>query len=207
LGIVLALAAALFIASLQSKYIFRMWDYWLQITYEARKIGNRSLGGYFRFIGFGPRFVYWETAFRIFTQAPIFGVGLGNYTFHFQEMLPPVQVGHMPELITRIVPGEARIVTAKNFFARLLAETGILGTAAFISYLVSLIAGGLYLWLSKFSDEKFWGTGALLAIIAFLVDSFSYDSFAIPNPWVSFGIITAAVIVYTQKIVIKVEDE
>jgi O-antigen ligase len=206
-GILLALALALFIASMQSKYIFRMWDYWLQITYEARKIGNRSLGGYFRFIGFGPRFVYWETAFRIFTKAPIFGVGLGNYTFHFQEMLPPVQVGYMPELITRIVPGEARIVTSKNFFARLLAETGILGTAAFISYLVSLIGGGLYLWLSKFSDEKFWGTGALLAIIAFLVDSFSYDSFAIPNPWVSFGIITAAVIVFTQKIEVKVEDE
>jgi len=199
LSIVLVLSAVLFIASLQSKYIFRMWDYWLQISYEAQKVGNRSLGEYFKYIGFGPRFVYWETAFRIFQQHPIFGIGLGNYTFHFKEMLPAVQVGYMPELLTRLVPGPTRIVTAKNFFARLLAETGIVGTAAFLSFLISLIGGGIYLWQSKFPEEKFWGTGALLAIIAFMVDSFSYDSFAIPNPWVVFGLITAAVTVYTKK--------
>jgi O-antigen ligase len=199
-GIVLVLAIVLFIASLQSKYIFRMWDYWLQISYEAQKVGNRSLSGYFRYIGFGPRFVYWETAYRIFQQHPIFGVGLGNYTFHFNEMMPAVQAGYMPEILTRLVPGPTRIVTAKNFFARLLAETGIVGTAAFLSFIISLFGGGLYLLSSKYAEEKFWGTGALLAIIAFLVDSFSYDSFAIPNPWVVFGMITAAISVYTKKV-------
>jgi O-antigen ligase len=206
-GILVVLVIVLFIASLQSKYIFRMWDYWLQISYEARKVGNRSLGGYFRYIGFGPRFIYWETAYRIFASHPLFGVGLGNYTLHFQEMLPTVQVGYMPELLTRIIPGGARIATAKNFFARLLAETGIFGTAAFISFLFSLVGAGVYLWLSKFSEEKFWGTGALLAIIAFLVDSFSYDSLAIPNPWVVFGLITAALTVYTQKVKSVSENE
>jgi len=206
LSIVLVLTLVLFIASLQSKYIFRMWDYWLQISYEARKVGNRSLGGYFRYIGFGPRFIYWETAFRIFLQHPLFGVGLGNYTFHFQEMLPAVQVGYMPELLTRLVPGATRIVTAKNFFARLLAETGIIGTAAFISFLISLMGGAIYLWLSKFPEEKFWGTSAMLAIIAFMVDSFSYDSFAIPNPWVVFGLITAAITVYTKKVNLSGEN-
>jgi O-antigen ligase len=202
-GIVLVLAIVLFIASLQSKYIFRMWDYWLQISYEAQKVGNRSLSGYFRYIGFGPRFVYWETAYRIFQQHPIFGVGLGNYTFHFNEMMPAVQAGYMPEILTRLVPGPTRIVTAKNFFARLLAETGIVGTAAFLSFIISLFGGGLYLLSSKYAEEKFWGTGALLAIIAFLVDSFSYDSFAIPNPWVVFGMITAAISVYTKKVSLR----
>jgi len=206
LGIVLILSLVLFIASLQSKYIFRMWDYWLQISYEARKIGSRSLGGYFRYIGFGPRFVYWETAYRIFQQHPIFGVGLGNYTFHFKEMLPAVPVGYEPELLTRLIPGPTRIVTAKNFFARLLAETGIVGTAAFLSFLISLVGAAIYLWLSKFVEEKFWGMGALLAIIAFLVDSFSYDSFAIPNPWVVFGLITAAITVYTKKTNLRGEN-
>ena len=114
-------------------------------------------------------------------------------------MFPAVQVGYEPELLSRLVPGGARLVTAKNFLARLLAETGIIGTAAFVSYLVSLVGGGLYLWMSKVPKEKFWGAGALLAIIAFLVDSFSYDSLAIPNPWVSFGIITAAIAVHINK--------
>jgi hypothetical protein len=35
-------------------------------------------------------------------------------------------------------------------------------------------------------------------MFAFLVDTFSYDSFAIPNPWIVFGLITAAVRVYHQ---------
>lgn len=207
LVVILVLGVILFIASLQSKYIFRMWDYWLGISYEASKVGQKSLGGYFRYIGFGPRFVYWETAYRIFIHNPFLGVGLGNYTIHFQDMMPAVQIGYMPELLSRFVPGAARIVTAKNYFARLLAETGLIGTAAFISFLVSLTGAGIYLWMSKFSDEKFWGAGSLLAMIAFIVDSFSYDSFAIPNPWVVFGLITAAVTVFTSKVVPMREDE
>ena len=207
LGVILILGVILFIASLQSKYIFRMWDYWLGISYEAQKVGHKSLSGYFKYIGFGPRFIYWETAYRIFTGSPFFGVGLGNYTFHFKDMLPTVQVGYMPELLTRLVPQTQRIVTAKNFFARLLAETGLLGTAAFISFLFSLAGAGFYLWMSKFSDEKFWGTGALLSIIAFVVDSFSYDSFAIPNPWVVFGLITSALMVFTSRAAPGKENE
>ncbi len=199
LGTVVSLAVVLYIASLQSNYIYRMWDYWLQILNKPGTNVDRSLADYFRYIGFGPRFVYWETAYRIFSQHPLIGVGLGNYTFHFQDMFPAVQVGYEPELLSRLVPGGARLVTAKNFLARLLAETGIIGTAAFVSYLVSLVGGGLYLWMSKVPKEKFWGAGALLAIIAFLVDSFSYDSLAIPNPWVSFGIITAAIAVHINK--------
>lgn len=198
-SVLLVLLVVLYVASLQSRYVFRMWDYWLQISLEAQHVGRRSLDGYFKYIGFGPRFVYWETAYRIFLQHPIFGVGLGNYTFHFREMLPSIQVGYMPELLTRLVPGPTRIVTAKNFFARLLAETGIVGTAAFLSFLTSLLGSGIYLWQSRSEEEKFWGTGALLAIIAFLIDTFSYDSFAIPNSWVVFGLITAAITVYSKK--------
>lgn len=196
LVVVILIAAAMFLVSLQSKYIFRMWDYWLNISLQARASGPKSLSGYFRFIGFGPRFIYWETAFRTFLDNPFWGVGIGNFSFHFLDKLPAIQVGYMPEILTRIVPDYSRITTPKNYFARLLAETGILGTAAFVSFLISLGAGGLYLWYSKNKDKKFWGAATLLGLIAFLVDSFSYDSLAIPNPWVVFGLITAAMHVY-----------
>jgi len=75
-----------------------------------------------------------------------------------------------------------------------------MGTAAYITFLISLAGSGIYLWLSKYQEEKFWGTGALLGLIAFLVDSFSYDSLAIPNPWIVFGLITAAVSVYSKPV-------
>jgi len=189
----------LYFASLESKYISRMWKYWVGQSAEFQAIGSKSLGGYFRYIGFGPRFVYWETAYRIFAQNPIFGVGLGNYTFHFQDTFPAVQFGYMPELLKTLVPDYSRVITAKNYFARLLAETGLLGTAAFGTFLIVLAGNGFYLWLSKDSEVKFWGAGGLLGLIAFFVDAFSYDSLAIPNPWIIFGLITASFSVFMKS--------
>ncbi len=202
--VVFASGVFIFKVGMQNPYIKRMWLYWAAYPSLVDAVGPRSLGGFFRYIGFGPRFVYWETAYRIFQAHPLFGVGLGNYAFHFLDSLPPVQVGYMPELLTRIVPDYVRVTTAKNYLARLLAETGLLGTGAYLTYLITLILGGGYLWLSEDPEKKFWGAGALLGMIAFLIDSFSYDSLAIPNPWVVFGLITAAFSVYSSQ---RIEEE
>ncbi|MBS3751208.1 MAG: hypothetical protein KGY39_06850, partial [Anaerolineales bacterium] len=62
----------------------------------------------------------------------------------------------------------------------------------FLTFLLVLLAAGLYLWLSDQEVEHFWGTVSILGVVAFVVDAFSFDSFAIPNPWIMFGMITAA---------------
>ncbi|NQS91658.1 MAG: O-antigen ligase family protein [Chloroflexi bacterium] len=186
-------SAVLIIAGKGSNYISRMWVYWTDTSTEFETLfGSKSLGGYIRYIGFGPRFIYWETAYRIFLTHPFFGVGLGNYTFYFQDLLPSTHLGKIPELLKVLVPDRSSIITAKNYFARLLAETGLLGTAAFLSYLLSLVGKSIYSWMSKDPEEKFWGVGALLGLVAFLVNTFSFDSLAIPNPWILFGLITAS---------------
>ena len=56
----------------------------------------------------------------------------------------------------------------------------------------------------KDKEERFWGISSLLGIVAFLGDTFSFDSFAIPNPWILFGLITAALAVFTKS---KNQDE
>jgi O-antigen ligase len=181
---------AFYVVSTQSKYISRMWNFWQ----------NQKGGGavnYFRYIGFGPRFVYWWTAFRIFSHYPFFGVGLGNYTFHFTEFMPSVQIGYMPELIRRFVPAGKRIITSKNFFAHLLSETGFVGISLFLVFLLLLLARAIRLWHSEDEFEKFWGTSAILSLFAFVVDSFSFGSFAIPNPWINFGLITCTVFAFS----------
>jgi O-antigen ligase len=192
----LAAGYLIYKVGMSNPYIKRMWLYWARYSTRVDTVGPRSLGGFFRYIGFGPRFVYWETAFRIFQKNPFFGVGLGNYTLHFLDSMPSIQVGFMPEILTRIVPSSARIITAKNYFLRLLAETGLIGTGAYLSFVISLALGSWHLWTSRDRDLKFWGAGGLLSVLAFLVDSFSYDSLAIPNPWVVFGLITAAYQIY-----------
>ena len=148
------ISATIYYIGKDNNYINRMWQYWIQHDSLTDTIGSRSFSGFFRYIGFGPRFVYWETAFRQFQAHPLFGVGLGNYTFHFQESLPAVQIGYMPEILTRIVPDHIRVITSKMYLVRLLAETGLLGTAAYVTFLITLLSGGFYLWLSDDLEQK-----------------------------------------------------
>jgi len=192
------LGTVVYFASRGNSYISSMWEYWRKPTGEFHFLGGKSLRDFIRFIGFGPRFLYWETAYNIFKAYPLFGVGLGNYTIYFQDYLPYQQVGYMPEVLRILVPDKSSIITAKNYFARLLAETGLFGISAYISFIIVIIGEGLYLWLAKDQNRKFWGGGILLGMIAFFMNTFSYDSFAIPNPWIVFGLATAAFQIFRQ---------
>jgi hypothetical protein len=73
------------------------------------------------------------------------------------------------------------------------------GGAIFLVFLLILAAGGLYLWLSNHPQKKFWGTGSLLGLAAFAGVTFSFDSFAIPNPWILFGLVTAGFAVFRRE--------
>lgn len=169
----------------QSPYFSRFWRYFT----EARQ-RNRS---YLDFIAVQQRFTYFETAFRIFEAFPVVGVGLGNYAFYFDEMLPD-QIYFQPEIIRQTTPDEGRdrLITPKNLIARLLSETGILGTAAFITFILAIAGCILYLLANPDLRFRYWGLSGTLAFVVFCVVVFSFDSFALPNMWVVFGLLTAA---------------
>jgi len=65
-----ALGVAGYLASRGNSYISSMWDYWRTPSGDFQFLGGKSLSGYIRYIGFGPRFLYWETAFNIFKAYP-----------------------------------------------------------------------------------------------------------------------------------------
>jgi hypothetical protein len=184
--LIVVLGVAVVIIGSQNNYFSRLWRYWTEA-----KTRNRS---YLEFIAVEQRFVYLETALRINEVNPLLGVGLGNYAFYFDQKLPnrPWQV--QQEIMRQITPGEGRdrLITPKNLIARLIAETGVLGTGAFMTFVLAIVGCMLYLWFSPGEEQKFWGVGALLALIVFLFEIFSFDSFAIPNMWIVFGLITAA---------------
>jgi hypothetical protein len=85
-----------------------------------------------------------------------------------------------------------RLITPKNLIIRIMAETGVVGLSTFIAFIMAILGSALYLWFSPHKEVKFWGIGGLLGLIAFGLAAFSFDSFAIPNMWVMFGLITAA---------------
>lgn len=192
IGMVIFLLLFVYLGT-QSGYISRIWGYW----FEG---GEKNVWQYFTYIGFGSRIAYWRTAYNIFVEHPLFGIGLGNFTIYFPEMLPDQHLARTPELLRHLVPqqGRSRVLTAKHFLLRVLAETGLIGGGIFFTFLLLLLAGGVYLWLSRDRTEHFWGTVSLIGVVAFVGDAFSFDSFAIPNPWILFGLITSAIGVYVS---------
>jgi O-antigen ligase len=176
-------------------YFSRFWRYWTEA-----KTRNRT---YLEYIAFDQRFTYWQTAFLMFESQPLLGVGLGNYAFYFDKMLPD-RLYRQAEVIRQTTPDEGsdRLITPKNLLARLLAETGILGTATFMTFSISVVGCVLSLWYSRnrsgqiqaapISDPRWWGSNGILALVACAFVIFSMDSFARPEIWIAFGLITAA---------------
>jgi O-antigen ligase len=189
--LILSLAGLVYFAGTKNAFFARIWDYWQRRPDQGYA---RYIADYFEYLGFGARFTYWQTAYNIYDSHPLLGVGLGNYAFYLEENLPEESLAAMPEVLRQIVPdvGRDRLVTSKNLFLRLLAETGLLGTASFLAFLTAILGCALYLRLSPGVENRFWGTAGLLGLIGFFMVAFSFDSFAIPNMWVVFGFITAA---------------
>lgn len=190
--VIVILAGVVFLIGSQNGYFSRLWRYWTE---------EESAGEYLEFIAFSQRFIYWETGYRMFERYPVLGVGLGNFAFYFEDMLPDRSLFRTPEILRLITPepGRARLVTSKNMYIRLLAETGLVGTAAFIAFLVAILGWVLYLWLSPQEEHKYWGSAGVLGFAAFALAAFSFDSFALPNMWVIFGLLTAAGQVYARE--------
>ncbi len=190
---VVILVSGIYFAGTKNDFFARMWNYWSENK-------QTSMARYLEYIGFGARIAYSETALRTFAISPIFGVGLGNYAFYFEEMIPDQPLARTPELLKIIAPeeGRDRLITVKNFYLRLLAETGLVGLAAFAVFFIAILGCTLFLWLSNDAQQRFWGTGGALGLIVFAISAFTFDSFTLPNMWVVFGLITAAAWIFSQ---------
>jgi len=186
-GIIAILGIVIYLVGSQNTYFSRFWLYWTE-----RKSGRERT--YLEYISFQQRFLYWETAYKIFEYNPILGVGLGNYAFYFDDMLPNQPYDLQKEIIRQITPepGRDRLITPKNLLARLISETGLIGTGLFLAHILSIIGCIVYLWLSQERVLKYWGICGILSMFVFGFIIFSFDSFALPNMWVVFGLITAA---------------
>lgn len=189
-AVIAILAGVMLTASTKNPYFARLWGYWNEVK-------GGSLRDYFEYLGFGPRLMYAEAAYTTYEAHPVLGVGLGNYAFFVKETLPYRPLAPSPEILRILTPdiGRNRLVTAKNFYLRILAETGLVGAAAFLAFLCAILGCVLFLWYSVERNQNFLGKAGILAMVAFAIAAISYDSFAIPNMWVNFGLISAAAVI------------
>jgi len=139
---------------------------------------------------FAERVVYWLNGWSVFTYHPFLGVGLGNSGFFFSQYL--AQTGYHLNEIMLLLNQSATLPNIKSFWVRLLAETGLVGFSLFVAWQYVLWQAGAFLRTNRSLLLRTLGWMGAFAVIAFLAEGFSIDSFALPYLWVAMGILTAA---------------
>ena len=145
---------------------------------------------FFNYLEFAERYVYWVGGWNVFNIYPLLGVGLGNAGFFFQRQLPAYSWS-LPEVMDTYYR-VAELPNIKSLWVRLLAETGIVGFSAFIAWFYVLFRLSWVIRLSKNPLFRMIGWSGLFVLVAFIIEGFSTDTFALPYLWVSLGIVSAA---------------
>jgi hypothetical protein len=144
---------------------------------------------FFNYLAFAERYVYWVGGWNVFNIHPILGVGLGNAGTFFQRELPPYS-WELPEVMDVYYRASA-LPNIKSLWIRLLAETGIVGLSSFIAWLYVVFRLSWFVRLSKNPLFRTIGWSGLFVLLAFVIEGFSTDTFALPYLWISLGIVSA----------------
>lgn len=143
----------------------------------------------------GARSAYLIGALGAYEESPVFGVGLGASGFYIYDRLPDWSLTTVPEIARQLSPESRLYPNPKNMYARLLAETGLIGLILFVAFLFSLLADALTALRQPSPLGRFLGIAGLFSWIAIGIYNVTQDSFATPNLWINLGIL-AGVMAY-----------
>jgi hypothetical protein len=147
---------------------------------------------------YAERVMYWVSAFLVFSQFPLLGVGLGNVGFFFQETIPAFGY-YLPEILLVLGPHRASIANAKSLWLRLLAETGLLGFLVFVVWLIILGLGAKRLLRAESRVLRVLAIAGGLTLVAEILEGFSLDTFALPQLWIVLGLLTAGLTIQSRE--------
>lgn len=173
-------------------YTLSLVDFRLASLFNLTALREEGLLYYAHQLLFAERVVFWETGWNIFNNHPLLGVGLGNSGYYFQQALPGF--GYNLTEVNMLLYRQMVLPNVKSLWSRLLAETGMVGFALFMSWLVGLFASASRLLKSASAEKRRIGLAGHLALMAFIIEGFSVDSFALPYYWITFGLLTAAAV-------------
>ncbi len=144
------------------------------------------------------RIMYWIAGYRVFQMFPLLGAGFGMPGYFFQNTVPVY--GSQLLDINDFMLTSSFIPNAKNLWVRLLSETGIIGFALFVSWLVIHWRNANE--LDKDSNPgllKAMGLIGKLIVLAMIVEGFSLDTFGLPYYWVGLGLVAASSLMRDQE--------
>lgn len=175
---------------LASRAIFIRNNYftllWVRLTQAS------SVMDYLKLVGAGPRLALAQAGLDTFASRPWLGVGLGQSGFFLLEHIPLWAIDRRSEIMLLLAATSYLFPNPKNLWVRLLAETGIVGMAAFLIWIGMIFAASVFLMGRADKTSRFLGSAGIMMCIAILAEGFSLDSFALPTMWVAFGFVTGA---------------
>ena len=137
----------------------------------------------------GARAAYTFGALGAYDESPWLGVGLGASGFYIYEHLPDWALTTVPEIARQLNPENRLYPNPKNMYARLLAESGLIGFFLFIAFQFSILGDVLIALQKKSMLMRFIGIAGLFSWFAIAIYNATQDSFATPNIWINLGII------------------
>jgi len=141
----------------------------------------------------GPRVAYVTGAMPAFDANPLTGVGLGASGFWIYQNMPNELLMGEPEIAQALAPNSSLFPNPKNFYVRLLAETGLVGLTLFMAFWLGILADGLAVLRRSDIFSRFLGAAAIFSLVALAFQSISVDSFAMPEMWLSLGILSGVI--------------
>jgi hypothetical protein len=131
-----------------------------------------------------------ETAFNMFLDNPVFGLGLGQYGFHIAEYLP--QWGHLSyEIADWLTNKGGRWPASFSVYGRVASELGLVGLVMWIALWIFLARRVLIASL-----DYQWATGLvpsvahplIVSCFCVLFSGLTTDTFRTPMIWVTLGL-------------------
>jgi O-antigen ligase len=117
-------------------------------------------------------------ALAIFADAPLFGVGFGNYGL--------------------LTGGPVGVSSTHSYYITYLVEGGLLGGLAFLVFAVSLLLIFILKTGGKLSTAPLWLLGFGLTTMIFINNIF-YHTFWLETTWVAIGIAFAALYIFSYQ--------
>jgi O-antigen ligase len=106
--------------------------------------------------------------------------------------MPDWVLAGQPEIAQQLSPDSLLYPNPKNLYARLLAETGLIGFVLFMTFYLALLAEVLSLLRVSDPLAHWLAAAGLFALVAIGLQGFSQDSFAAPEMWINLGILAGA---------------
>jgi O-antigen ligase len=170
-------------------YVLSKIDPRMEQVFSLNILTQSGFTKYADTLQFGERFTYWQAGWRTFNQHPLIGVGIGNAGFYFTQNLPD-NAWNLAE-VRQLIYHTSGLMNVKSMWSRILAETGIVGFSFFLLLLVVTGITAFKLTQSANRMKVTVGRMGICMLMAFIIEGFSVDSFALPYLWFTLGLVAA----------------